>query len=225
MKTLTIISMILCFATVSLGADDTKDIAIILKTKGTVKIQSANPKTWRIAERGMRLHSGDNIKTGENSLAAIMFTDDKSLMKVRENSALSVKGKREKATISKQVKFSLGQLWVKAVKQKSNLLVETPSGIAAVKGTEFYTLVDQDGNTTIFGIEGLVSLLNQLGEVLIRAGETGLAAKLQAPSVQKSDGSQIPNWGQEDGNDESLEFEFEDEDGNKKILKINFQEK
>ena len=80
-----------------------KDVAIILKSKGTVKIRTAKPKKWKIARRGMRLNSGDIVKTGDNALVAIMFTDDKSLLKIRENSTIAVQGKRKKASIAKRL--------------------------------------------------------------------------------------------------------------------------
>ena len=127
------IVVIIPFMTSSLFADNAKDIAIILKVKGTVKIQTANTKKWRMATKGMRLNSGDYINTGGNSLAAIMFMDDMRLIKIRENSTISIKGKCERSLIAKGLNFSLGQLWTKITKQKSDFCVEIPSGIAAIK--------------------------------------------------------------------------------------------
>jgi len=206
-----------------LHAEESKDVAIILKSKGSAKIRTANPDKWLEAQRGMRLNSGDIVKTGSDALVAIMFTDDKSLLKIRENSTVAIKGKREKSSISKRLKFALGQIWVKVQKQQSDFLVETPSGTAVVKGTEFYQVVDQDGNTTVIGLEGLIQLKNKLGEILVRAGETGLASKLTAPTSQKTDGADVPNWGGAEDSENYLEFEFQDAEGNKKSLKINYQ--
>ena len=142
-----------------------------------------------------------------------------------ENSSLIIRGERKKASITKRIKFAIGQIWVKVNKQKAGFTVETPSGIAAVKGTEFYCLVDEEGNTMVIGIKGIISLMNDLGEILIKAGETGLATKLSAPTVQQTDGSQIPDWIQGDDMEKYLEFEFQDGEGNKKNLKINYQNK
>lgn len=204
-------------------ASNSKDIAIILKSKGAVKVHVANQRKWRKANRGMHLNSGDVIKTGDNSLVAIMFTDDKSLLKIRENSTLSIKGKRTKSTVAKRLKLALGQIWVKVKKQEADFRVATPSGTAVVKGTEFYHFVDEDGNSMVIGIEGMVWLKNKLGEILIKAGETGLATKLTAPTSQKTDNSQVPDWGKENDFEKYLEFEFEDSEGNKKVLKIKYE--
>jgi len=205
-------------------SSNSKDIAIILKSKGQVKVRAGNSGKWRYAKQGMRINSGDIIKTGDNALAALMFTDDKSLVKIRENSSIAIKGKRKKTSLAKKLRFAFGQIWVKVKKQKTEFHVETPSGTAVVKGTEFYHFVDRDGNSIIIGIEGLVSLKNKYGEVLIKSGETGKSSKGTAPTSGKTEGSDVPNWGQEDGIENFLEFEFEDSDGNKKVLKIKYQD-
>ena len=205
-------------------AANSDDIAIIIKSKGVVKVRAAHTRKLRNAKPGMHLNSGDIIKTGNNALIAIMFTDDKSLLKIRENSTIAINGKRTKSTIAKKLKLALGQIWVKVKKQYADFRVETPSGTAVVKGTEFYQIVDKDGNCIVIGIEGLVWLKNELGEILIRAGETGLANKLTAPTSHKTDSSEIPDWSKEENTEKCLQFEFEDSEGNKKGLKIKYED-
>lgn len=205
-----------------LQAQTSDDVAIILKSKGNVQIKKEQAKNWSNADRGVRLDSGDMVKTSENSLAAIMFTDDKSLIKIRDNSTVSIRGKRVNDSISKRIVCSLGNFWVKVSQQKSKLLVETPSGVAAVKGTEFYGVVDSEGNTTIVVIDGIVQLLNKLGEVLVKAGQSGRLTKNGAPVVFQTDPNSGFNWAGDDKGDQELKFEFQDSDGNKKNLKIMY---
>ncbi|MDZ7332725.1 MAG: FecR family protein [candidate division KSB1 bacterium] len=197
-----------------------KDIAIILKSKGEVKLRKEKSKDWRDGRVGTRLDSGDMLKTAENSLAAVMFTDDKSLIKVRDNSSLAIRGKRIEQSISKRIICTLGEFWVKATNQQSKLLVETPSGVAAVKGTEFYGIVDAEGNTQIIVVEGIVQLLNKLGEILIQAGQTGKLTKNGAPVAFNTDPNSVLNWAKENRDGNELLFEFQDSNGNKKHLKL-----
>lgn len=219
-KSLLFIQFLLVATIASLQAQATTDVALILKSTGTVKLKKETAGNWRLAEKGLRLNSGDVIKTGENSLAAIIFTDDKSLLKVRDNSMLAIRGKRSEQSISKRLVCSLGQFWLKVSQQQSKLVVETPSGVAAVKGTEFYGVVDSDGNTTIVVIEGTVQLLNKLGEALVKAGQSGRLTKNGAPTVFPTGPDGRFTWATEgDGNGELL-FEFQDSNGNKKNLKI-----
>ena len=217
--------LILLFMYNLLFAQNSKDVAIVLKSNGDVRVKKKIKQKWYKGRRGFRLDSGDIIKTANNSLAAVMFTDDKSLLKVRNNSVLAIRGKREKKSVSKRILCSLGSFWVKVTKQKTKLVVETPSGIAAVKGTEFYGIVDPDGSTTILAIEGIVQLMNEFGELLLNAGETGKLTKEGQPYKYKTKPEEKQNWGGESSGEKELRLEFQDADGNRKELIIKFDEK
>ena len=214
-----------CLAFAVAYADEDSDIALILKARGEIKIHRAASGEWLEGRRGTRLNSGDVIKTGNDALAAVIFTDDKSLVKIRENSTLSIKGKREKSSIIKRLKFAFGKIWVSVQRQKSRFYLETPSGVAAVKGTKFYCLVDEHGNCTIICDEGLVALINKFGKVLVEKGYTGFSSKNKSPFSRKTDKDQEPDWGDKPDEDNQLEFEFQDNEGNIKTLKINYREK
>jgi len=208
----------------SFGQAD-KDIALVLKTTGVVQLKPAAAVSWQVVTRGERLHSGDVLKTGENSLAALVFTDDKTLLKIRSNSSITLRGERQHASIAKRVVMDVGEVWVKATRgERTDLRVETPSGVAAVRGTEFYGLVDEFGNAIFFGIQGIIELINELGSNWVHADETGYLRKGEAPSVNASDPNTVPTWGGVgDQSEQELEFEFEDRDGNKKELKIRYK--
>jgi hypothetical protein len=95
--------------------------------------------------------------------------------------------------------------------------------VAAVKGTEFYGILDAAGNFFIFCTDGIVELFNQLGRVLVEKGFTGVCSPTEAPESNPTDLSQLPDWGSEGGQGGEIEIEFQDEDGNKKKLKIQYQ--
>jgi len=219
-RTVAVFFSLLLLIGTPLRAQSTADVAIILKSKGKVKVRKKRINKWRKGGRGFRLDSGDILKTYQKSLAAVMFTDDKSLLKVRDNSILSIRGKRQKKSIAKRIAVSLGSFWIKVSKQRSKLLVETPSGVAAVKGTEFYGVVDSEGNTMIVVIEGIVELMNKLGKAMVKAGQTGKLEKGQPPAAAPTDPNNTMNWAKDDSNSNELLFEFQDSDGNKKNLKI-----
>ncbi|MFZ5517726.1 MAG: FecR family protein [Candidatus Zhuqueibacterota bacterium] len=197
-------------------------MAIVLKTSGKVTVKDAATKKWKDSQRGERLDSGDIVKTNENAFAAIMFTDDKTMLKVKDNSMVAIRGKRENNSVSKRIACSLGNFWLKVKKQQTEMIVETPSGVAAVKGTEFYGVVNEDGSTMIIAVEGLVQLINKFGEQFVKAGQTGTMSKNESPTVAQTDPSMTPTWGGEDEDDNELMLEFEDANGNKKHLKIKY---
>lgn len=208
-------------ATVLRAADD-KDVALVLKTLGKVELNKQGYSSWAAAKRGNRLNSGEVVRTGDKSLAAIVFTDDKSLLKVRSNSRITVTGQREEDnSIVKRIQLSFGQIWAKVTKQRSSMRVESPSGVATVKGTEFNCLV-ADGNFIIYCREGLIELANQFGTLLLGADEMARLTQNSGPQRIQGNPDQIFEQ-DEDGGQKSLEIEYEDEAGNKKTLILEFE--
>lgn len=200
-------------------SQNAKEIALVIKVTGEALIKSGE-SDWQKLQNGRRLHSGDFIKTGEDALVAIVFTDDKSMVKIRSNTQLQLDGERDEKSIKKTLKMTLGQVWSKINPKGSGYKIITPSGVAAVRGTEFYSIVDALGSTTIIGIEGTVSLYNQVDSVLVTAGKTGSADKGKAPQLRDTVG--FEPWADSDDTADTLEIEFEDADGNTKKLKLKY---
>lgn len=202
-----------------------KDIALVLKTAGQVQINGGNG-AWQNAPKGTRLNAGIQVRTGNESLAAIVFTDDKSLLKVRSNSQVAINGKREISAggrIAKTIAMQFGELWTKVTKGTASFRIETPSGVAAVKGTIFYAIITNDGKFMIVCLDGLVELINQFGKALVKAGETGISSPDQAPESHPTTPDEMPNWANDSEGNGDMEIEFQDGNGQKKKLKIRYQ--
>ena len=219
------LASLLCLMMVTVGWAVDRDIAIVLKATGNVTLQQANVSVAQEVSRGLHLNSGDQIRTGDDGFAAIMFTDDKTLVKLRGNSVLKIRGSRQQSTIAKRLNMPVGEMWVKVKPQKVKLKIETPSGVAAVKGTAFYILVDGIGNTKLYGIEGVTELSNSIGAVDVKAGMTGLATKTRAPSVHETIFAEQPTWGTEDKTEYELEIELINPSGEKRKLKIQYDDR
>jgi len=200
-----------------------KAVAFVLKVSGDAQYRLGTGGSWKQLKPAVCLKSGDQIKTGMTGLVSIVFTDDKSLMKIRASSELTIKSKRKEQSFSKRIIARFGELWFKIKGNENDFVLETPSGIAAVKGTEFYAIIDQQGNTTIIGIQGIIELISKIGKAVVKSGNTGVLSPRGEPLVNETNPDQIPTWGtdSEDGN--SLEIEFQDKKGNKKRLKIIFK--
>jgi hypothetical protein len=201
----------------------TRDIAIVLKMTGTARVKSGQ-SNWENLQKGHRLQDGDRVRTGAETLVALVFTDDKSMMKIRSNSEVVFSGERQEKGILKRLSLNVGQMWAKVNPSGAGFRIETPSGVAAVKGTEFYTLVDELGNTMVIGIKGLLELFNQLGSIMVGEGQTGRMSKTNAPTVETTES--YDDWAQIGGDEKSLSIEFDSEDGTtKKDLKIRYRNK
>jgi len=200
---------------------DVKEMALVLKVTGDAKIKS-QMQDWSTLKKGGRISNGDRIRTGENALVSLVFIDDKTLMKIRANSEVEIAGDKVSKGISKKLAMQVGEIWNKVTPNGAGFRIETPSGVAAVKGTEFYTIVDNQGQTFVFGIDGLVQLLNEFGEALVGKGQMGFAKKGDKPNTTTA--TSLPDWGMADENQE-LDIEFQNSDGTKKQLQIRFKKK
>ncbi|MFQ5630368.1 MAG: FecR domain-containing protein [bacterium] len=218
---ITVVLFAFCLVAIfeSAWGQNAKDIAIVLKTIGSVQFNRTGNGGWYVAKRGTRLNSGNVVQTAPKSLASIVFTDDKSLLKVRSKSKITINGKREKKGIKKTIMMRLGELWAKVTKG-SFYRVETPSGVAAVKGTRFYLIYTQDGRTLTFCLEGLIEQITRFGNLMLNAGEVGEMRRDAPPTKRKFTADELPNWAN-DNTQEVLEIEFENEAGQKKKLNIN----
>ena len=200
---------------------DNKDIALVLKTKGTVGVKNPTQRGYVRAKRGNRLDDGEIIKTGRNSFAALIFTDDKSQIKIRSNSSVTIRGKREKKGIVKRLTLSFGQIWAKVTRQKTEMRIETTSGVATVKGTTFNCLFE-DNNFFVYCQQGLMEVSNQFGTMPVGANQLVQLTQTSAPQRLQVDPDSIFDLSEEEDGSK-LRIEFEDEQGNKKSLILDFK--
>lgn len=199
-----------------------KSVAITIKSKGNVKIHESGKTSSNNLKRGFRLKDGDKIVTGDKSYAAFRFIDDKSLVRVRSNSSCTVKGQEEEDnSIIKNIFVEIGTIFARITKQKGRFQVTTPTSVASVKGTKFITDHRGDDGTYYFGEEGLVEVKNKGGVAQLRAGETAFVAdENTAPVVWKTRKGEKPSFEEFEGAEDEFEFEFENESGDKKLLKF-----
>ena len=65
-------------------------IAVATKIKGSVEVMPAGKRDFIKLKPGTILSDGDKIRTGSKGFAAIIFIDDKSTLKLKEDSELSL---------------------------------------------------------------------------------------------------------------------------------------
>ena len=79
-------------------------IAVTTKVFGNVEIFKKKGSTVEL-KQGSILSIGDQIKTSKGSFAAIIFIDDRSILKIKENSILALNGQRKRGSID-LIRFS-----------------------------------------------------------------------------------------------------------------------
>ncbi len=162
-----------------------RPIAAVREVSGKVKLVRAEAKDNSFASPGALLYPGDGMNTGEKSAAAILFVDG-SLLKIQENSSITLTADRTKSgALDTKVKLPLGKIWAKVTRRDAKFEVETPSSVASVKGTELSVLVDDFGVTWLFVFQGIVDFSNELGQVTVRQNEKSEAKPDNPPSAPK----------------------------------------
>ena len=201
-------------------------IAVATKVKGQVEIVKVGEKEFSSLKTGLILDDGDKIRTGKSGFVALIFIDDKSILKVKENSEVIINGQRTTRDISKKINLDGGTVRASISKQNVDFIIQTPTSVASVKGTDFWLISDDSGDQVI-GMEGLVNLLNiETGqEVNVSNGMTGFSTPDGQVGMTETDIANIP----EDPDDQSaegssqLKIYLEGPNGEQKVFIIDYQ--
>jgi hypothetical protein len=167
------------------SAGDTEECeAFIAGITGKAQYKEKEEDEWTDAELNMCIYVGDTVRTMKDSGLALQF-GKKTQMKVNALSTFTISTMDPKKPKPNQVNFKVGESWTKIDDKNEKVIfqVKTPSALAGVRGTEFDIAVDEDGNSKVSVLEGVVSVLNDLGEVLAEAGKATEILKGKMPGA------------------------------------------
>ncbi len=202
-------------------------IAVTMKVYGTVDIEQSGSSGLSALKPGTILSDGDRIMTGKNGFAALIYIDDKSMVKIMGNTEVIIKGRLSAGSIAKQVNIDHGTLRALVNKQrKGEFVVQSPTSVASVKGTNFWMITDPETGDGLIVLEGLVSLTNLVsGETTdVGAGTTGTSSTDGSVETSETNPSDIPTDPDESGTPiNQIEIELEGPDGVIKTLMIDIQ--
>jgi hypothetical protein len=120
---------------------------------------------------------------------------DNTLIRLGENSLFTLENPEEEAEgLLTRIRLEIGEVWI--ILNGGALEVETPSGVAAVRGSYMYVEYDPaTGEMRITCLEGDCLLSNEHGTVHISAGETAIITGAgQPPQTGKMSLEDIQNW-------------------------------
>ena len=199
-------------------------IAVATKVIGSVEFVRGKdfPKSLNT---GHIIESGDMVTTGKGGFVAMLFIDDKSALKIKENTEVIISGNKKNRAIAKQIGLKGGTIRAQIGKQQNRGFdVQTAVSVASVKGTDFWVISDKNNGDSIIGIEGVIQLTNKIsGNIIdIPSGITGLSTKDGKLQSYKTDPKTIPQDPSGKGGNQKLRIEFKDASGKKKALVIEY---
>ena len=202
-------------------------IAVTMKVYGTVDIEQSGSSGLSALKPGTILSDGDRIMTGKNGFAALIYIDDKSMVKIMGNTEVIIKGRLSAGSIAKQVNIDHGTLRAQIQKQrKGDFVIQSSTSVASVKGTDFWMISDPVTGDILIGLEGLVNLTNLIsGESSdVGAGTTGTSTPDGSVETSETNPDNIPLDPDEGGTPSNqIEIELEGPDGEIKTLLIDIQ--
>lgn len=200
-------------------ADD--NVAVVLKVRNDVRITPTNQIKTIQGKRGMALQDGNKVETGKNSFCALKFVDDRSLLRIRENSSCVIEGKKEQNKIEKNILVRVGTFFMDLFKPSSSFKVTTPTSVASIKGTKFWVI--QRSPTKYIVTKGVIEVANDVNKALVREGQTGIVeSRTSEIQVRLTADGEIPSEGGQSAGE--LDIGFRNNQGEEKILRIKFKE-
>ncbi|MCH7731343.1 MAG: FecR domain-containing protein [Candidatus Marinimicrobia bacterium] len=201
-------------------------IAVVTKVKGTVELRKSG-SNFKLVTPGIVLFDQDFIKTGSDGFMVMVYLDDKSMLKIKQNTNLQISGTRKGKGISKKIDMIVGTLKAEISKERrGDFIISTPTTVASVKGTIFWFISNPLFGDQVIGLEGLIELQNLIsGEVIIvGAGMTGISTPTGDLELQETIDSDIPE--DEDEAEEEineLKVRLKDAFGEEKVFIIKYR--
>ena len=201
-------------------------IAVATKIKGSVEVMPAGKRDFIKLKPGTILSDGDKVRTGSKGFAAIIFIDDKSTLKLKEDSEAVITGQRSAASISKKINMDSGTVRATVTKQNTDFVIQTPTSVASVKGTDFWLITNPETGDQIIGIEGIIGLTNnETGqEVDVTEGMSGISTPDGNIGLEVTDQSSIPDdpSAEIDGPSQ-IKIYLEGPNGEQRVMVIEYQ--
>jgi hypothetical protein len=136
-------------------------VAKISFVVGDVKTMKSEKKDWKKVTFDQALAAGEKVKSTEDSRAEIAFSDG-SIIRVDANTQLTIEDlkKDSKAGLTATGKVWSGKVWanVNKVSKKSKFELESPTAVAAVRGTVYRMSVLPDNTTKVAVYQGEVKV-------------------------------------------------------------------
>lgn len=203
-------------------------IALILKARGETSIKRTGETDYKKGVKiGDNLYSQDKIKTGKDGFVVLVFLDDKSQIKIRENSEMVISGERSSGSISKQIDMQFGNLKAEITPmRKGEFVIATPTSVASVKGTVFIVQSDPIQGDVIWGLSGSVEVVNNEsgGVIVVGANQTGTSTPSGDINVEETPEGSVPSDDDSEatGNNNILRIQLRSPSGETKDVKIEY---
>ena len=145
------------------------------RVEGMVELMPAGSHTWRAASTGDRVEAGSQMRTGPSSSASLTFFDGSTVDLESQTEVaivqMNAQPDGDRVIVLNQALGHTHSRVQKVAGRTSRFEIETPAAVAMVRGTEFTTIVEASGRTSVMVADGLVEVTAQGTTVEVSAGQ------------------------------------------------------
>jgi FecR protein len=177
-------------------------LATILPIQGEVYWRQQAEQSWSTINNQHGLDTGNQILTKTEGRAKIEYFDG-VIVRVGPHTLFTVSEQSQTGELNliSRIRLLMGQIFIKHGDgyYDGKFEVETPSGLAAVKGTMMSVQITADGQTLVTCLEGVCALSNELGEITLTEGQgASIESEGEAPQPAKIEDWQLNDWFEND---------------------------
>jgi hypothetical protein len=188
-----------CQATPSPAAGNTPQAASTLNATlseltGSVSLRQPGAADFALAANGVQLQVGGQVRTGEDGRARLDLSSG-TVVRVTPSSLFTLAANEPAPdnSLATRIKLEVGKIFV--ILSGGSLDVETPDGLASVRGSYMMTETLPGGGVRITCLEGTCELETQGGKVTLTNGQTAEVQNAgQAPIIGQMTDEQVQDW-------------------------------
>ena len=176
MRTLRALAAAIIASLPAVHAEAAESAAQIVSVEGRGEYREAAETAWHRAAIKQPLFATNFVRTLDVSKMDIVFSD-RTQLSLAPNSTLQIKEAGSRTVVN----LNRGKSWTQSKTTPNGLTMETPSALAAIRGTDWEMVVDDHGTATLSVFSGEVELYNEQGRVRVGPREQARAEKGRAP--------------------------------------------
>jgi hypothetical protein len=167
-----------CLLTVGIALAQNTPVGMATNAIGTLTIVRTDGVQQRLQGKGnVPLYEGDVLKTDGSSQALIEFQEGIQVA-LNEGTSFKLLSRWEKdKPMTRILRLAEGEVWAKTAGGPKRFEVETPVATASVKETEFNLKVQDDGQSILTVIEGVVQFGTPFGTCPIKTDTISYGAR------------------------------------------------
>jgi hypothetical protein len=166
--------------------------ATMTDLQGTVLIKKSGETNMQFASDQI-LEENDQVVTGDDGRVRVDLSTG-TIIRVAPSSLFTLLNNQAGPDgVNTSIKLDAGNLWI--ILNGGSAEVETPSGVASVRGSYLMVAVLPGGGIHLTCLEGDCRIKNESGEFFLTTGESALVENAQeAPVVERMTDEEVIEW-------------------------------